>query len=68
MGITGSEVFLDQLKDGGGDILNISSVAGRTARAGNGAGDVAEVIAFVVSRPRRLAIDEILLRPAGQEL
>jgi NADP-dependent 3-hydroxy acid dehydrogenase YdfG len=34
--ITATEVFLDQLKDGGGDIINISSVAGRTARAGNG--------------------------------
>ena len=34
--ITTTEVFLDQLKDGGGDIINISSVAGRTARAGNG--------------------------------
>jgi NADP-dependent 3-hydroxy acid dehydrogenase YdfG len=34
--ITATEVFLDQLKDGGGDIVNISSVAGRTARAGNG--------------------------------
>ena len=128
--ITAAEVFLDQLKDGGGgDIVNISSVAGRTARAGNGvyaatkwglngwseslrrellpdvrvtliepgavatelpthithaetrqgteqlydqvevtADDVAEVIAFAVSRPRRLAIHEILLRPAGQEL
>jgi len=127
--ITTTEVFLDQLKDGGGDIVNISSVAGRTARAGNGvyaatkwglngwseslrrellpdvrvtliepgavatelpthithaetrqgteqlydqvevtADDVAEVIAFAVSRPRRLAIHEILLRPAGQEL
>jgi NAD(P)-dependent dehydrogenase (short-subunit alcohol dehydrogenase family) len=32
--ITATEVFLDQLKDGGGDIVNISSVAGRTARAG----------------------------------
>ena len=32
------------------------------------ADDVAEVIAFAVSRPRRLAIHEILLRPAGQEL
>lgn len=31
------------------------------------AGDVAEVIAFVVGRPRHLAIHEILLRPAGQE-
>jgi NADP-dependent 3-hydroxy acid dehydrogenase YdfG len=34
--ITTTEVFLDQLVDGGGDIVNISSVAGRTARAGNG--------------------------------
>ena len=126
--ITATEVFLDQLKDGGGDIINISSVAGRTARAGNGvyaatkwglngwseslrqellpdirvtliepgvvatelpthithadtregvqklydqaevtADDVAEVIAFVLSRPRRLAINEVLLRPAGQQ-
>jgi len=126
--ITTTEVFLDQLKDGGGDIVNISSVAGRTARAGNGvyaatkwgvngwseslrkellpdvrvtliepgavatelpnhithaqtkegvgqlysqvevtAEDTAEVIAFVVARPRRLAIHEVLLRPAGQE-
>jgi NADP-dependent 3-hydroxy acid dehydrogenase YdfG len=125
--ITATEVFLGQLRDGGGDIINISSVAGRTARAGNGvyaatkwgmngwseslrqellpgirvtliepgvvatglparithagtresvrklydqaevtAGDVAEVIAFVLSRPRRLAISEVLLRPAGQ--
>jgi NADP-dependent 3-hydroxy acid dehydrogenase YdfG len=127
--ITATEVFLDQLKDGGGDIVNISSVAGRTARAGNGvyaatkwglngwseslrqellpdvrvtliepgavatelpthitheatrqgteqlysqvtvtAEDIAEVIAFVVSRPKRLAIHEVLLRPAGQQL
>jgi NADP-dependent 3-hydroxy acid dehydrogenase YdfG len=125
--ISATEVFLDQLKDGGGDIINISSVAGRTARAGNGvyaatkwglngwseslrqellpdvrvtliepgavatelpshitheqtrrgaqqlydtvevtADDIAEVIAFAVSRPRRLAIHEVLLRPAGQ--
>jgi NADP-dependent 3-hydroxy acid dehydrogenase YdfG len=36
--ITATEVFLDQLKDGandrGGDIINVSPVAGRTARAG----------------------------------
>jgi NADP-dependent 3-hydroxy acid dehydrogenase YdfG len=129
--ITATEVFLDQLKEGaaedGGDIINISSVAGRTARAGNGVyaatkwglngwseslrqellpdirvtliepgvvatelpghithdetrqgvqrmyeeaevtpGDIAEVIAFTLNRPRRLAINEILLRPAGQ--
>lgn len=129
--ITTTEVFLDQLKNGaedrGGDIVNISSVAGRTARAGNGvyaatkwgmngwsealrqellpdvrvtliepgvvatelpnhithgetregvqamydqaevtADDIAEVIAFTLSRPRRLAINEVLLRPAAQ--
>jgi len=34
--ITATEVFLDQLKDGEGDIINISSVAGRTARSGTG--------------------------------
>ena len=126
--ITATEVFLDQLKDGGGDIINISSVAGRTARSGNGvyaatkrgingwseslrqellpdvrvtlvepgvvatelpnhithpdtkhgvqqlydkaevtSEDIAEIIAFILSRPRRLAINEILLRPAGQQ-
>jgi NADP-dependent 3-hydroxy acid dehydrogenase YdfG len=27
-----TEVFLDQLRDGGGDLVNLSSVAGRTAR------------------------------------
>jgi NADP-dependent 3-hydroxy acid dehydrogenase YdfG len=125
--ITATEVFLDQLKDGGGDLINISSVAGRTARAGNGVyaatkwamngwseslrqellpdvrvtliepgvvdtelpthitheetraavqkgydaakvkpEEVAEVIAFVLARPRHLAIHEVLLRPADQ--
>ena len=125
--LTATEVFLDQLKAGGGDIVNISSVAGRSARAGNGvyaatkwgingwseslrqelapdvrvtliepgvvatelpghithaqtregvqalydkaevsAGDIAEIIAFVLSRPRHLAIHEVLVRPAGQ--
>ncbi|MEY9852781.1 hypothetical protein ABH923_002459 [Leifsonia sp. EB41] len=34
--ITTTEVFLDQLTAGEGDVINISSVAGRTARAGNG--------------------------------
>src|SRR3954447_10435847 len=35
--ITTTEVFLDHLKAGGeGDIINISSVAGRTARPTNG--------------------------------
>jgi NADP-dependent 3-hydroxy acid dehydrogenase YdfG len=126
--ITATEVFLDQLKTSGeGDIVNISSVAGRVARPTNGvyaatkfglngwsdslrqellpgvrvtvvepgavateltdhitdeatkqgveqlyattaiaAGDIAEVIAFAVGRPRRVALNEILVRPAGQ--
>jgi NADP-dependent 3-hydroxy acid dehydrogenase YdfG len=125
--MTATEVFLDQLRDGGGDLVNISSVAGRTARAGNSvyaatkwgmngwseslrqelqpdirvmviepgavateltehithaearhaaeqmyealaitAQDIAEVIAFAVGRPRRMTLNEILIRPTGQ--
>jgi NADP-dependent 3-hydroxy acid dehydrogenase YdfG len=126
--ITATEVFLDQLKAGGeGDIVNISSVAGRVARPTNGvyaatkfglngwseslrqellpdvrvtvvepgavateltdhithdetrqgveqlyattaitADDIAEIIAFAVGRPRRVALNEILVRPARQ--
>jgi NADP-dependent 3-hydroxy acid dehydrogenase YdfG len=125
--ITATEVFLDQLRDGGGDLVNVSSVAGRTARAGNAvyaaskwgingfseglrqellpdirvtviepgavateltdhithsetrqateqfvrdtaikAQDIAEVIAFAVSRPRHMTLNEILVRPTAQ--
>ena len=125
--MTATEVFLDQLRDGGGDLVNISSVAGRTARAGNAAyaatkwgvngwsealrqelqpdvrviviepgavateltdhithgetkeateqfyddtaitaGDIAQIIAFAVSRPRSVSINEILVRPTAQ--
>lgn len=125
--ITATEVFLAQLQDGGGDIVNLSSVAGRTARSGNAvyaatkwgingwseslrqqllpgirvtviepgavatelpthithgetrqgtesfydtvqvtAEDVAEVIAFAVTRPRHFAINEVLVRPSDQ--
>lgn len=127
--ITTTEVFLDQIKDGGGDIVNISSVAGRKATPGNGVyaatkwgingwseslrqellpdvrvtvlepgvvdtelpshitdeatreliqgmydlatvkpEEVAEIIAFALSRPRHLVLNEILLRPSDQEL
>jgi NADP-dependent 3-hydroxy acid dehydrogenase YdfG len=31
-----------------------------------GDGAIAELIAFALSRPRHLAINEVLLRPAGQ--
>jgi len=122
-----TEAFLDQLRDGGGDLVNLSSVAGRTARPGNAvyaatkwgmngwseslrqelqpdvrvmviepgsvgteltdhinhpgakqaaeqmyeklaitAEDIAEVIAFAVTRPRRMTINEILVRPTAQ--
>jgi len=125
--MTATEVFLDQLRDGGGDLINISSVAGRFARPGNAgyaatkwgmngwsealrqelqpdirvtliepgavateltdhithaeakqqaeamyertaitAQDIAEVIAFAVSRPQRMTLNEILIRPTAQ--
>jgi NADP-dependent 3-hydroxy acid dehydrogenase YdfG len=125
--ITTTEVFLDQLRDGGGDLINISSVAGRTARPTNAVyaatkwgingwseslrqalqpeirvmviepgavateltshithdetreateafvkdlairpEDIAEVIVFAVSRPRRMTLNEILVRPTAQ--
>ncbi len=125
--MTATDVFLAQLRDGGGDLVNISSVAGRTARAGNAVyaatkwgingwseglrqelqpdirvmviepgavateltdhithaetkqatqrfvknlaitpADIAEVIAFAVSRPRRMTLNEILVRPTAQ--
>jgi NADP-dependent 3-hydroxy acid dehydrogenase YdfG len=127
--MTATEVFLDQLRDGGGDLVNISSVAGRVAPADfavyaatkwglNGWSeslrlelqpdvrviviepgavateltdhithaaskraaqeattathiepkDIADVIAFAVSRPQRVALSEILVRPAAQAL
>jgi NADP-dependent 3-hydroxy acid dehydrogenase YdfG len=126
--ITTTEVFLDQVRaNGGGDLINISSVAGRTARPINGVyaatkwgingwseslrqelqpdvrvtviepgavgteltdhithaatkeateeyvkdlairpEDIAGVIAFAVSRPRRMTLNEILVRPTAQ--
>lgn len=125
--MTATEIFLDQLRDGGGDLVNISSVAGRTARAGNAVyaatkwgingwsealrqelqpdvrvtviepgavateltdhitdaqtkqatqqfvkdlaitpQDIAEVIVFAVTRPRRMTLNEILVRPTAQ--
>jgi NADP-dependent 3-hydroxy acid dehydrogenase YdfG len=125
--MTATEAFLDQLRGGGGDLVNLSSVAGRTARPGNAvyaatkwgingwsealrqelhpdvrvmviepgavateltdhitdpggkqaaeqmyaqvaitAEDIAEVIAFAVTRPRRVSLNEILVRPTAQ--
>src|SRR3954470_14284684 len=127
--MTATEVFLDQLRDGGGDLVNISSVAVLKARAGNSvyaatkwglngwsealrqelqpdvrvivvepgavateltnhithgetkqsveqfyaataitADDIAQIIAFAVSRPRSVSLNEILVRPTAQAL
>jgi NADP-dependent 3-hydroxy acid dehydrogenase YdfG len=124
-----TEVFLDQLQDGGGNLVNVSSVAGRVAPAGfaayaatkwglNGwsealrvelqpdirvtvigpgaitteltdhitdpvskranktataelgipAQDIADVIAFAISRPQRVTLNEILVRPTAQAM
>jgi NADP-dependent 3-hydroxy acid dehydrogenase YdfG len=102
--ITATEVFLNQLKDGGGDIINgwsesikqellpdvrvtlvepgvvATELPNHITHADTRQGvqqlydkadvtpeDVAEIIAFILSRPRRMAINEILLRPAGQQ-
>jgi NADP-dependent 3-hydroxy acid dehydrogenase YdfG len=125
--MTATEVFLEQLRAGGGDLVNLSSVAGRTARPGNAvyaatkwgingwseslrqelqpdvriiviepgavateltdhinnadakqaaermyehaaitAEDIAELIAFAVTRPRRMTLNEVLVRPTAQ--
>ena len=125
--ITATEVFLDQLRDGGGDLINMSSVAGRTARPGDAVyaatkwgligfsecmrqellpdvrvtvvepgfvatdlpthitdqaaresaeelyshvtvtpEDIAGVIAFVLAQPRRMSINEVVVRPSDQ--
>jgi NADP-dependent 3-hydroxy acid dehydrogenase YdfG len=128
--MTATEVFLDQLRagGGGGDLVNVSSVAGRVAPAGFAAyaatkwgmngwsealrvelqpdirvtviepgaiatelsdhithadskraakdyldiaippHDIADVIAFAVSRPPRVALNEILVRPTAQAM
>jgi NADP-dependent 3-hydroxy acid dehydrogenase YdfG len=127
--MTVTEVFLEQLRAGhGGDLVNISSVAGRVAPAGFAAysatkwaingwsealrvelqpdirvtviepgaiatelsdhithgdskkaakelldtaippSDIADVIAFAVSRPQRMTLNEILVRPTVQAM
>lgn len=127
--MTATEVFLDQLRARGGDLVNISSVAGRVAPAGfaaysatkwgiNGwsealrvelqpdirvmviepdavatelsdhishneskkvaqdyrdnvampAQDLAEVVAFALGRPKRITLNEILVRPTVQSM
>ncbi|MET4059564.1 NADP-dependent 3-hydroxy acid dehydrogenase YdfG [Arthrobacter sp. UYP6] len=126
--ITATEVFLDQLRDGGGDLVNVSSVAGRTARPGDAVyaatkwgligfseclrqellpdvrvtviepgfvatdlpthitdpkarqaaeelyshvtltpEDIAAVIEFTLAQPRRIAINEVVVRSSNQQ-
>lgn len=125
--MTATEAFVGQLRAHQGDLVNVSSVAGRTARAGNAvyaatkwgmngwsealrqelypdvrvmviepgavateltdhishpetkqaaqqmyeqmaitAADIAEVITFALTRPRRVTLNEILVRPTAQ--
>ncbi len=127
--MTATEVFLDQLRDGGGDLVNVSTVAGRFAWPGGAAyhatkwglngwsealrqelqpdirvivvepgavatelaghitheetrkgteefvastsirpEDIAEVIAFAVTRPQSVSLSEILVRPTAQPM
>jgi NADP-dependent 3-hydroxy acid dehydrogenase YdfG len=127
--MTATEVFLDQLRDGGGDLVNVSSVAGRFAWQGGAAyhatkwglngwsealrqelqpdirvivvepgavatelaghitheetrkgteefvastsirpEDIADVIAFAVTRPQSVSLSEILVRPTAQAM
>jgi NADP-dependent 3-hydroxy acid dehydrogenase YdfG len=127
--LTATEVFVGQLRERRGDLVNISSIAGRTARPGNavyaatkwGMGgwseslrqelqpdvrvivvepgavateltdhitheatqqatqhfydnfaiapaEIAAVIAFAISRPHDVSLNEILVRPTGQAL
>ena len=127
--MTATEIFLDQLRDRGGDLVNISSVAGRSRppaspptrrpsgastagqrpcgsssnptsaspssnpapsrpnspttsptppaseptrqrrqRSGIPAQDIADVIALAVSRPQRVTLNEILVRPTAQAI
>src|SRR5688572_3396206 len=128
--MTATEVFLDQLRaNGGGDLVNVSSVAGRVAPAGFAAyaatkwgingwseslrvelqpdirvmvvepgatatelsdrtthdesrkaaedyrdsvamppRDIAEVVAFALGRPKRITLNEILVRPSIQSM
>ena len=57
MGPTVEDMTALKLSRTGADVVNISSTAGRSEVT---AEDIAEV-----RRPRHLAIDEVLLRPAG---
>jgi NADP-dependent 3-hydroxy acid dehydrogenase YdfG len=79
--MTATEVFLDQLRDGGGDLVNISSVAGRTAKPGSSVykqmyKDVEAISARTWSRSspllsralRACHSNEILIRPTKQPL
>jgi hypothetical protein len=75
-----------------GDLVNVSSVAGRVARSGSGvlaghnrpeiidvmrkrfrsierlqADDIADAIGYIVTRPRHIAINELLVRPTEQQ-
>ena len=92
------EALAAQIRDTGegprhvGDLVNVSSVAGRVARSGSGvlaghnrpeiidvmrkrfrsierlqADDIADAIGYIVTGPRHIAINELLVRPTEQQ-
>jgi hypothetical protein len=55
-------VFVDDLCDGGGDVVNVSSVAGRKAGPMNNV--YASLIAYAVTAPERVSLNECWSRRA----
>ena len=53
------EVFLDQLRDGVEQMYATTAIS---------ADDIAQIIAFAVSRPHNVSLSEILVRPTAQAL
>ncbi len=53
---------------GGGDIVNVSSVAGRVASLGSGVynKDIANAVVYALAQPKHVSINEVLVRPTGQ--
>jgi hypothetical protein len=48
------------------DLVNVSSLSGRAHRVGSAVYVIAETIGYTVTRPPRLAIGELLVRPTAQ--
>jgi NADP-dependent 3-hydroxy acid dehydrogenase YdfG len=51
-----------------GGTVKLVSTGNTTGRVSIAAEDIAQVIAFALSRPRSVSLNEILVRPTAQEL